>query len=362
MAVPAAAEAAPPLVFVSAFTAGEEGAIHAFELDTTRGTLLPTHREAAIENPFFIAVSPDQRFLYAIDTPTFGGSEPESVAAFRILDRSGRLEPLGQRSTRGTASCYLETDSEGKRLLVANYSSGSVASYRIDPDGSLSEPVSFVQHEGSSIDPTRQQQPHAHCFVFSPDGRFAYAADLGIDRILCYAVDPSTAELSPNRQPFVRTAPGSGPRHLAFHPDGQQLYVINELSNTLTSFVVIPETGMLIERDSVDTLPPDFADTSHTADVKVTPDGRFVYGTNRGHDSIAAFRIEAQGKLEPIEITASLGRGPQNLAITQDGRWLLCANMPGNNVAVFRITADGRLESAGDPIEMPSPSCIRILE
>jgi len=351
-----------PLVFVSSFASGEQGAIHAFVLDSKAGVLKPLNRTSGVENPFFLAVSPDQKFLYSIFAPTFGGPEFEQIAAFRLEGRSGKLSPLNRQSSKGTASCFLEVDSSGKSLLVANYSSGSVASYGLKADGSLSEPVSFVQHSGSSVNSSRQKEPHAHCFVISPNNQFAYAADLGIDQIVCYKLDAATATLSPARQPFVRTPPGTGPRHLTFHPSGKFMYVINELLNSVTLFDFLPESGMLIERQTISTLPADFEGVSHCADLKITPNGKFLYGTNRGHDSLAAYRIADDGQLSLIEIIPSLGKGPQNLAITADGRLLLCANMPGNNVAAFRISADsGKLTSASVPVEITSPSCIRLL-
>ncbi|MBT4865017.1 MAG: lactonase family protein, partial [Planctomycetaceae bacterium] len=187
--------------------------------------------------------------------------------------------------------------------------------------------------------------------------------DLGLDQILCYQFDAKTAKLSPNRQPFARTIPGAGPRHLTFHPNGKHLYVINELANSVTLFDYDGDTGMLIERQTISTLPDDFEGTSHCADLKITPNGRFLYGTNRGHDSIAAYRIAEDGRLSLIAIVPSLGKGPQNLLIAGNGSLLLCANMPGNNVAVFRIDAKtGDLKSVGEPVSIPSPSCIRIID
>jgi 6-phosphogluconolactonase len=238
-----------------------------------------------------------------------------------------------------------------------------VASFPVRSDGSLGEASSFVQHKGSSVDSSRQEGPHAHCFVVSPDNRFAYAADLGLDQILSYRLDAATAKLSPNRQPYVRTPPGAGPRHLTFHPDHKHVYVINELANSVTVFDYEADSGMLIERQTISTLPKDFDGKSYCADLKITPNGRFLYGTNRGHDSIAAYRIGDDGQLTLIGIEPSLGKGPQNLAITPGGELLLCANMPGNNIAVFRIDANtGALKRAGDPIEAPSPSCIKIYD
>jgi len=360
----ALASAADPCVFISAFASGDKAGIHAFSFDTQTGTLTPRHRTTDIQNPFFLAVSKDKRFLYAIDAEKFGGAEDELVAAYAIEGSSGKLKRLNQQSARGSASCYLDVDATGKSVLVANYSSGSVGSLPVKPDGSLGEAASFIQHSGSGADPERQKGPNAHSIILSPDNRFALAADLGIDKIMIYRLDAATAKLTPNEaQPFAKLTPGSGPRHQAFHPNGKQLYVINELANTVTAFDYSTDSGSLTERQTISTLPVDFTGKSYTADLKITPDGKFLYGTNRGHDSIAAYRIGDDGKLTLIGIVPSLGKGPQNLLITPEGRWLLCANMPGNSVIVFRIdAATGQLKATGTPIAMPMPSCIRWVE
>lgn len=357
-----AAAAEEPLVFISAFAPGEKGAIHAYKMNPQTGELKFVERTPDVEHPFFLAVSPDNKFLYSIHAPgKFSGKDNEFVSAFALEGRTGKLKLLNRQSSQGTASCYLDIDKSGKAVVVANYTTGSVASLPVKEDGSLGEPETFIQHTGSSINPQRQKEPHAHCSVISPDQKFVFAADLGLDKILAYRLNPETAELTPAAQPFVRTIPGAGPRHLTFHPDGKQMYVINELKNSITEFDYNPESGMLIEGQTISTLPEDFTGTSHCADLKFTPDGKFLYGTNRGHDSIAAYQVDDQGKLTLIEITPSLGKGPQNLAVTADGNFLICANMPGNNVVVFQIDAkSGKLSPAGDPVEIPSPSCIMI--
>ncbi len=355
-------DAEEPLVFISAFTSGEAGAIHAYTLQPDTGRLTLLHRTTDVENPFFMAVSPDGKFLYSIHAKAFGGKEHEQVAAYKIVGRTGELKLLNRQSSLGSASCYLDVDATGKAVLVANYSTGSVASLPVREDGSLGEAVSFVQHAGSSVNPARQEGPHAHSIVVSPDNHFAFAADLGLDQVLGYRLDTATAKLEPNQPSFVRTPPGAGPRHLTFHPNGKRMYVINELANSVTMFDYVPESGMLTKRQTISTLPDDFDGTSYCADVKITPNGRFLYGTNRGHDSLAAYKIGDDGRLTLIGITPSLGKGPQNLAIMPDGRLLLCANMPGNNVAVFRIDQDtGGLKSVGEPVAMPKPSCIMLL-
>jgi 6-phosphogluconolactonase len=212
------------------------------------------------------------------------------------------------------------------------------------------------------VNPERQEGPHAHCIVTSPDNRFACAADLGLDQVLVYRLDAAAAKLTLHDKPHGKTPPGAGPRHLTFHPGGKHLYVINELTNSITAFDYDLPSAALVERQTISTLPKEFRGKSACADVKITPNGRFLFGTNRGHDSIAAYRIGEDGRLTLIEIVPSLGNEAQNLAVTPDGKLLLCANLSGNNVAVFRIDSEtGRLTPVGVPVSVTSPSCIRVL-
>jgi 6-phosphogluconolactonase len=360
VAVPSPAAAAEPIVFISSFAPGEKGGIHAYEFDAKTGKLKSLKRTAGAENPFFLALSPDRKFLYSIHAKQFGGKEKEQVAAYQVVGRTGELKLLNRQSAEGTAACYLDVDQTGKALVVANYASGSVASLPVRADGSLGEPASFFQHIGSSVNPQRQKEPHAHCIVISPDNKYAFAADLGTDQILCYKFDPTTAKLTPNKTPFAKSPAGAGPRHLTFHPNKKHVYVINELLNSVTLFDY--DAGTLTEKQTISTLPTDFKGTSYCADVKITPDGKYLYGTNRGHDSIACYRIGEDGKLSLIAIEPSRGKGPQNLLITPDGGWLFCANMPGNKIAVFQIDAKtGGLKATGEPVGQESPSCIMLI-
>jgi 6-phosphogluconolactonase len=359
----ASAAAKDPVVFVTAFAPGERGGIHAYEFDLETGQLKHVTRTAGVENPFFLAQSPNKKFLYSIHAKSFGGKDNEEVAAYEVVGRTGELKLLNRQSSKGTASCYLEVDATGKSVLVANYGSGSVASLPVKADGSLGEPASFFQHAGTSVNPQRQKEPHAHSIIVSPDNTFAFAADLGLDQILCYKLDPATAKLTPHKTPFAKSPAGAGPRHFTFHPNGKRAYAINELLNSVTMFEYDAEAGTLAEKKTIPTLPPDFKGTSYCADLKITPDGKFLYGTNRGHDSIAMYRIADDGKLSLIGIEPSLGKGPQNLAIAGDGAWLICANLPGKNIAVFAIDPKtGRLKSAGEPLAQESPSCIMIVK
>ncbi|WP_240928383.1 lactonase family protein [Thalassoroseus pseudoceratinae] len=358
------AVSADPVIFVSAFTSGNEGAIHAYSFDQKTGKLSLLNRTTDVENPFFLAISPNGEFLYSIDAEKFGGTENEFVAAYKINGRDGKLTRLNRQSALGTASCYLDVDATGKTVVVANYSTGSIAALPIEKDGSLGKAASFLQHTGSSVDPKRQTGPNAHCIVVSPDHRFALAADLGIDKILVYRLKANTAEMTANpAQAFVKLPPGSGPRHLTFHPNGRRVYVVNELSNTIAFFNYNADDGTLEKKQVISTLPKEFSGRTHTADVKITPDGRFLYATNRGHDSIAIYKIAEDGRLTLSRIAPSLGSGPQNLLVTPNGRWVLCANMPGNNLVVFAIDSDtGALTPTGEPVSIPKPSCIRWLD
>jgi 6-phosphogluconolactonase len=359
-------------VYVSSFAAGEKGGIEALRLSLDDGKLTRLARTSGVENPFFIAISPDQRFLYSVHAKAFGGEDDEEVAAYAIDKELGKLTLLNRQSAKGTATCYLEVDATGKTLLLANYSSGSVAAMPIREDGSLGEVASFIQHEGGSkVDPKRQSGPYAHSIIVSPDNRVAYVADLGLDKIIGYSLDATRAGLKLLIPARAASRPGAGPRHLAFAPDGKNLYSIDELSNTITRYAHDPEkvwsfanaeAGGIPREESISTLPEDFQGSSYCADLKFTPDGQFLYGTNRGHDSLAIYGIGDDGVLTLIAIEPSLGKGPQNLLITPDGKWLLCANMPGNNLAVFRIDGEtGNLTPVGPPLEITMPSCIRLL-
>ena len=357
----------PLLVFVSMFAPAEAGGIRAFHLDPHAGSLVAAAETGGIPHPFFLALAPGRRTLYSIWAKQFGGPEPGEVAAWRIADRAGTLVPLGRQSTLGAAPCHLATDPSGRMLLLANYTSGDVASFPIAADGTLAPIASFMKHQGSSVDPARQQAPHAHTFIPAPPGpdgtsRFAYAADLGTDEIVCYRLDAATGTVTPANPRAVKMPPGSGPRHLRFTSDGRTLYALNELTSTIAVCGCDPATGRLTPGQTISTLPGGGAPQNLTADLALGVDGRFLYATNRGHDSIAVYAVAADGLLTLVEIVPSRGAGPQNLAIVPDGTLLLCANMPGNSVTLFRIDRQtGRLEAVGEPTAVPAPACIAIV-
>lgn len=347
-------KAEDPVVFISSFSSGEEGAIHAYGFDSTTGKLTFLTRTSDVEHPFFMALSGSGKTLYSIHAIDFGGKENKEIAAYKLEGRTGKLSLINRQSSHGIASCYLDVDSAGKTLVVANYSSGDVASYPVKENGGLGESVSYFKHDGEIT--------NAHSIEFSPDNRFAFAADLGIDKVLSYRVDPETSKMTPNDPPSIDLPKGSGPRHVRFHPNGKFFYVINEKGNTVSAFSYDAEKGALTDLQIISTIPDDYDEKTFTADLKITPDGKYLYGTNRGHDSIVSYSIADDGKLKLITIEPSLGKGPQNLAITPDGNHLICANMPGNNIVVFKIDSEtGGLTALGEPVEISKPACIMIL-
>ena len=358
------------LVFITSCTTGDAGAITAFNLDTATGTLEQLQRNTDVENPFFIALSPERKFLYSVQIPGSFESDPGYIAAFEMVGDAGELRKLNEQPAKGLTTCYVDVDPTGKAVVFANYTSGSVGSYPVRADGSLGEMTSLMQHEGASlVNADRQEAAHAHCAVISPSGKHMYACDLGVDQILGYALDAESATLTPLDQSYVRTIGGGGPRHFTYHPRGGYVYANNELANSVNVYSYDESTGMLIERQVISTLPDDFDGGSYTADIKITPNGSHLYCTNRMHDSIAIYRIGDDGCLTLVDIQSSLGNFAQNLAITPDGNMLLCANMhlddaggDGANVAVFRIdAASGKLTAVGDPLALAKPSCIMIV-
>lgn len=307
-----------------------------------------------IKEPFYIDIHPRGYVVYAITDPGGDGL----VSALSFERDSGAMTTMNSQSTQGEYPCYVAVDPSGRAVVVANYEGGSVSSYPLNEDGSLGAPASFYQHEGSSINENRQEGPHAHCFYIASDGRFAFANDLGTDQVFIYALDAAQGTITPAEQPAARVKAGGGPRHFTISPDNRHGYAINELGNTITTFTYDAGRGLLLEQGMVTTLPDDYDGVTHTADVVVTPDGRFVYGTNRGHDSVAMFTRDIDtGALTPNGIEPSLGGMPQNLTVSADGSLLFLCNTKGDKVVSFRIdSGTGRLSVAHETA-MPAPVC-----
>lgn len=365
--VPAAAMAEEPAawaVYIGTYTRGESLGIYRSVLDAADGKLSEPELAAETTNPSFLAIHPNQRLLYAVgEAGVFDGKPVGGVVAFAIVPETGKLTQLNAQSSAGPGPCHLVVDDAGRNVLVANYSGGSVAVLPIGSDGRLQPASAFVQHEGSSVNPRRQTAPHAHSVNLDAANRFAFVADLGLDKILVYHFSSEAGALLPHTTPAVAVAPGAGPRHFAFHPTSRFAYVINELDCTITAFAYDAEKGQLNTLHSVTTLPADFDGDNTTAEIVVHPSGKFVYGSNRGHDSIAGFRIDQEtGRLTPIGHTPTGGQTPRNFAIDPAGRFLLAQNQASDSVVVLRIDPEtGALEPTGSHITVPSPVCIRMM-
>jgi 6-phosphogluconolactonase len=342
-------------LFIGTYTHHGGKGIYALQLDGTTGELGPPLVAAVTPSPSYLAFSPDRTTLYAV-------SETEAMAvAFRVQSDRTHLSPLPTRQQAGgTAPCHLTVDHTGRVLLVVNYHTGVVASFPIQPDGTLAPAASIIQHHGSGVDPERQASPHAHSVTVSPDNRFALVCDLGLDKIFTYRLDSVTATLAPAEPPYAATAPGSGPRHFAFSLNGQHAFVITEMGGTLTSYLYGPEHGTLKEIDSQSTLPKDFRGENKSAAVRVHPNGHFVYASNRGPDSIAVFSFDsASGRLTLVEIVPSGGKAPRDFALSPDGNWLVAAHQDSNSLTVLRVSPEtGRLTRTMASAEISMPVCV----
>jgi 6-phosphogluconolactonase len=357
----AAPKKASFLVYIGTYTGEKSKGIYAYRFHPDSGEVDSLGLAAETDSPSYFAIHPNRRFLYAVnEKDNFGGQKSGSVTAFAIEPKTGRLRQLNQVSSRGTGACHLVVDKTGETLFAANYESGSVAAFPVRKNGSLGEAVGFDQHTGSGADPRRQRQPHAHCVTLSPDNRFVAAADLGLDKIFIYHVDPRKSSLVANDPPFVTVKPGSGPRHVAFSPDAAHAYVISEMASTVTAFSYDAKAGALSEIQTISTLPSGFSGDSTTAEIVVDAKGKFLYGSNRGHDSIAVFAIDpAKGTLTSIEHVSTRGKVPRNFAIDPTGAYLFAANQNSNNIVLFHIDPNtGRLTPAGKTLEVGSPVCV----
>lgn len=305
-------------------------------------------------NPLFLAIHPDGETLYAVERVDGG-----RVSASRLDAERGVLSRRNSRSSEGAAPCYVSVDATGRYAFVANYRGGTVATFPIESDGRLGEAADTVRHEGSSLDPARQALAHPHSIAPDPKSRFCYAPDLGTDRIEIYRPDTDTGALEAAEAGPTTTRAGSGPRHIAFHPAEPLCYVVNELDSTVSAFERDRETGELTEIDRTSTLPSEFDGDNAPADVHVHPSGRWVYASNRGHDSVAVFAVdEPSGRLRLVAHEPTRGETPRDIALAPGGEFLLATNQHGNSVVSFAIDGAGRLEPVSE-LAVPKPVCAK---
>jgi 6-phosphogluconolactonase len=353
----AAMFAAEAPFYVGTYTkpGGSQG-IYRMTLDLETGRLSEPQLAVESKSPSFLAADPSGRFIYAANEADAG----PAVSAYAVQP-DGLLKPLGSQSSKGNGPCHVWVDATGKNVLVANYGSGSIASFPVNADGSIKDASAFIQHEGSSVDQSRQKGPHAHAVYTDAANRRVYACDLGTDKVYIYKFDAAKGTLTPNDPPAGEVPPGSGPRHFAFHPKGGFAYVINEMTSTVTAFKYDAKTGGLEAIQTVSTLPADYTGTgSSTAELFAHPSGKFLYGSNRGHDSIAVFSIDAKtGQLTLVENTPSGGKVPRGFALDPTGRWLVAANQGTDDVYSFKIDQEtGKLAATGSSAKVPMGVCV----
>lgn len=341
-------------VYIGAYTREESKGIYAYRFQPATRKLTSIGLVAETESPSFLTIHPNRKFLYAVN------EGDATVSAFAIDSKTGQLTALNKVEAGGGSSCHLVVEKTGKHLLVANYGSGkSVASFPINPDGSLGEATALIEHSGSSIG-RRQRGPHAHATVLSPDHQILFVPDLGLDQVLAYRVDAASGKLSPADPPFTKITPGSGPRHMAFHPNGKFAYVNSEMGSLVTAFAYDSSKRSLNEIQTISTLPADFKETNNTAEIEVHPNGRFLYVSNRGHDSIAVFKVDTgSGKLSFVEHVSTQGSTPRNFAIDPSGKYMFAANQSTDNIVLFSVDGNtGRLTPTGDVLKVDAPVCV----
>jgi len=352
------------LVYIGTYTHGASEGIYVYSFNTRDGTMEHLYTTRGINNPSFLAVHPTAQYIYAVEEiDSVSQTAAGMVHAYSIDNSSGELTNLNHQLSGGSLSCHLSIDQTGHYLLFANYGSGSVGMMPIKSDGSLGKISDFIQHKGSSVDVVRQQSPHPHSINVDPTNQYAFVPDLGLDEIISYKLDLDNGKLVVNNTASLRTKPGSGPRHFDFHPSGKYAYVINEIDSTLTGFEFDSSDGTLKHVNTTSTLPMEATGVSHCADVHTHPSGQFVYGSNRGHDSISIFKSNTQtGRLEFIGTESTKGKIPRNFAIDPTGSYLLAANQDSDSVVIFRINLEtGMLDATGHVTDVPSPVCLKFI-
>jgi len=347
------------LAYVGTYTDKTSKGIYAFTLQTSdnNAALKPVGLAAPSASPSFLAVDAKRRLLFAVNEvdKTAGG-----VSSFSINPQSGLLSAINQQSSMGKGPCHIILDSAGRNAIVANYGSGSVAVFPISADGHLSAASSVIQHEGKSINPTRQEGPHAHCVALDPQNHFAFVCDLGRDKVMIYRFDSALGKLTPNDPAFAAIKPGSGPRHIIFDREARFAYVNSEMASTVTVFSYDAGNGSLSTLQTLSTLPADFQGNSSTAEIAIHPSGKFLYVSNRGHDSLAIFKVDPEkGTLTYIENQSTAGKTPRHFAIDPTGKFLLAENQGTGNIVLFAIDPEtGRLTQTGTPAQVASPVCV----
>ena len=350
------------LLYVGTYTEeGRRDGIHLVRMDRRSGELRKISSVDAGANPSFLTIDPNGRALYAVnEVEKYDGKASGAVSAFAIAPSTGALTRLNEQPSEGGAPCFVNVDRSGRVVLVANYAGGNVALLPIQPDGSLELVAQVEQHRGKGPNAERQEAAHAHCILVDPSNRFALSADLGVDRVFVYRLDPERKSLRHLESGDAVMRPGAGPRHLAFHPTLPLVFVANELDSTVATLRFDAERGALAPLDSRSTVPSGWTGTNYPADIHVARSGRALYVSNRGHNSIAVFSVTESGALSLVQSISTDGDWPRNFTLDPTGRWLLVANQRSGSIVVFaRDQESGRLTPTRQRIELPSPVCLR---
>ncbi|CAN5261301.1 6-phosphogluconolactonase [soil metagenome] len=357
------------LIYIGTYTSGKgerkSDGIYIYKFDLESGELTPYKTVENVVEPSYIAIDKKKTYLYAVnETETYEGKKSGAVSAFAIDKKTGDLKFLTKQPSLGGAPCFVTVSENEKFVLVANYLGGNVSSFPIQKDGKIGASIDLEQNEGTGPNKNRQEAAHAHSINLDAKNRFAVVCDLGVDKVFIYKFDKKTGSLTPNpAQKFFQTKPGAGPRHFVFHPNNKIAFVINELDSSVTSLDFDAKRGTLKEIQTLPTLPDNFKGANTCADIHISPNGKFLYGSNRGHDSIVGYKIdEKSGKLEFIEHTLTGGKTPRNFAIAPNGKFLLAANQNSDSVVVFRIDeTNGKLTATGKTAQVPMPVCLKLV-
>ena len=352
------------VVYVGTYTGNGSEGIYTCQLDTSTGELRKIGAATNVKNPSYLAIDAERHRLYAVnELSNFGGKPGGSLSAFAIKPSSGELSRINQTYSHGGAPCYLTLDAGGRYLFVANYLGGNIAVIRIDDDGALGEATDVVTHSGSSLHPERQEGPHPHSIILDSANYYAFVPDLGLDKVMQYQFDPDSGQLRPNRQPWTEATAGSGPRHIIFHHNMRLAYVINELSSTITAYTYNADGGTLEPLQTISTVPEGYSGPNIAADLHLTPDARFLFGSNRGHDSIASCAVDQEtGRLTLVDCWSSHGQKPRGFVIDPSGTLVLVANQDSDNIVTFWIDYDeGAIVPTGHSLSIPTPVCLKFV-
>jgi len=341
------------------YTGGLSEGIYVYRFNSGDGSYKEISH-VKISNPSFVVVSPDEKFVYAVQEDAASNGKGGEITAFAFNKKTGMLTYINERSSGGDHPCYVTVDRTGRWVVAGNYSSGNLSVLPVQPDGSLGVAASIIQHEGSGVNKQRQARPHVHCTIFSADNRFLFVPDLGIDKVMIYAFDEATGKLTPAPQPFARSTDGAGPRHLCFHPSGKYAYLIEELSGTVLVFD--QQNGTLKSKQRISSMPAGDTGFAGSADIHVSPDGKFLYASNRADaNTIAIFSIHKKtGQLSLVGHQSTLGKTPRNFNFDPSGKFLLVGNQNSDEIVIFKRDArTGLLTDTGKRIKTGKPVCLK---